>query len=45
MLSRTANELYWMARHIERAENTARLLAVTYRPSLIVDSIADLVDG
>ena len=23
-LSRTANELYWMARHIERAENTAR---------------------
>ena len=31
MLCRTANELYWMARHIERAENTARLLDVTYR--------------
>src|SRR5438477_869986 len=35
MLCRTANELYWMARHIERAENTARLLDVTYRTSLL----------
>ncbi|HEY1460003.1 MAG TPA: alpha-E domain-containing protein, partial [Casimicrobiaceae bacterium] len=35
MLCRTANELYWMARHIERAENTARLLDVTYRMSLL----------
>src|SRR4029079_13352052 len=35
MLSRTANELYWMARHIERAENTARWLDVTYRTSLV----------
>ena len=35
MLSRTANELYWMARHIERAENTARLLDVTDRTSLL----------
>jgi uncharacterized alpha-E superfamily protein len=35
MLSRTANDLYWMARHIERAENTARLLDVTYRTSLL----------
>jgi len=35
MLSRTANELFWMARHIERAENTARLLDVTYRTSLL----------
>ena len=35
MLSRTANDLYWMARHIERAENTARLLDVTYRTSLV----------
>lgn len=26
MLSRVAQRLYWMARHIERAENTARLL-------------------
>jgi len=35
MLCRTANELFWMARHIERAENTARLLDVTYRTSLL----------
>ncbi|HTR58769.1 MAG TPA: alpha-E domain-containing protein [Casimicrobiaceae bacterium] len=35
MLCRTANELYWMARHIERAENQARLLDVTYRMSLL----------
>jgi len=35
MLSRTANELFWMSRHIERAENTARLLDVTYRMSLL----------
>src|SRR5205814_2674357 len=35
MLCRTANEPYWMARHIERAENTARLLHVTYRMSLL----------
>ena len=26
MLSRAANNLYWMSRHIERAENTARVL-------------------
>jgi len=35
MLCSTANELYWMSRHIERAENTARLLDVTYRMSLL----------
>ena len=35
MLCRTANQLYWMARHIERAENTARMLDVTYRTSLL----------
>jgi uncharacterized alpha-E superfamily protein len=28
MLSRVANNLYWMARYIERAENTARLVNV-----------------
>jgi uncharacterized alpha-E superfamily protein len=28
MLSRVADSLYWMARYIERAEHTARLLAV-----------------
>jgi uncharacterized alpha-E superfamily protein len=35
MLCRTANELFWMSRHIERAENTARILDVTYRMSLL----------
>ncbi len=35
MLSRAANNLYWMSRHIERAENMARLLDVTYRMSLL----------
>ena len=35
MLSRHASELYWIARHIERAENIARLLDVTYRTSLL----------
>ncbi|HKC43378.1 MAG TPA: alpha-E domain-containing protein, partial [Burkholderiales bacterium] len=35
MLSRTANDLYWMSRHIERAENTARMLDVTYRMALL----------
>jgi len=28
MLSRVAENIYWMARHIERAENTARLITV-----------------
>lgn len=28
MLSRVAENLYWMARHLERAENTARLVSV-----------------
>ncbi|MCC6303223.1 MAG: alpha-E domain-containing protein, partial [Gammaproteobacteria bacterium] len=28
MLSRVAHNLYWMARYIERAENTARLINV-----------------
>jgi len=35
MLCRVANELFWMARHIERAENIARMLDVTYRTSLM----------
>jgi uncharacterized alpha-E superfamily protein len=34
LLSRTADALYWMARYTERAENTARLLDVSYRMSL-----------
>lgn len=35
MLGRTADSLYWMARYLERAENTARLLGGTYRMSLL----------
>ncbi len=35
MLARAANDLYWMSRNIERAENTARMLDVTYRMSLL----------
>lgn len=39
MLSRTAEHLFWMARHIERAENMARMLDVTYRMRLLPASI------
>lgn len=35
MLSRTADGLMWMARYMERAENMARMLDVTYRMSLM----------
>ncbi|MDX9699984.1 MAG: alpha-E domain-containing protein [Rhodocyclaceae bacterium] len=35
MLSRTADQLYWMARYTERAENTVRMLDVYYRMSLL----------
>ncbi len=35
MLSSTADHVYWMARSLERAENTARMLDVTYRMSLL----------
>lgn len=35
MLGRTADHLYWMARYIERAENVARTLEVTYQMSLL----------
>lgn len=35
MLSRTAENLFWMARHIERAENTARVLDVAHCTSLL----------
>ncbi|MBL8397266.1 MAG: alpha-E domain-containing protein [Candidatus Accumulibacter sp.] len=40
MLSRTADHLYWMARYIERAENLARLLDVSYQMSLVPQSLA-----
>jgi uncharacterized alpha-E superfamily protein len=35
MLGRTATDLYWMARYMERAENIARLLEVGYRLILL----------
>lgn len=35
MLSRTASELYWMARYLERAENIARVLDVTNKLSMM----------
>lgn len=34
MLGRTAQNLFWLSRYIERAENMARLLEVGYRMSL-----------
>lgn len=38
MLSRTADHLFWMSRYMERAENLARLLDVTYQMSLVPQS-------
>src|SRR5574343_798109 len=38
MLSRTADHLFWMSRYIERAENLARLLDVTWQMSLVPQS-------
>lgn len=35
MLSRTADNLYWLGRFVERAENTARLIGGTQRLSLM----------
>ena len=41
MLSRVANSLYWMARHIERAENTARMVDVNLQLLLDFRSLDD----
>ena len=38
MLSRTADHLFWMSRYTERAENTARMLDVSYQMSLLPQS-------
>lgn len=40
MLSRTADSLFWMARYIERAENTARLLDVQRQAVLLPSAFA-----
>ncbi|WP_265944176.1 alpha-E domain-containing protein [Dechloromonas sp. A34] len=39
MLSRTADHLFWMSRYIERAENLARLLDVTWQMSLVPQAL------
>ncbi|MBK9018952.1 MAG: alpha-E domain-containing protein [Sulfuritalea sp.] len=41
MLSSTADHLYWLARSMERAENTARMLDVTYRMSLLKQTVVE----
>lgn len=38
MLGRTAESLYWMSRHMERAENMARLAEAGFRISLTPDT-------
>ncbi|HET9024828.1 MAG TPA: alpha-E domain-containing protein [Burkholderiaceae bacterium] len=38
MLSRTADHLFWMARYVERAENTARMLDVNMSTALLPQS-------
>ncbi len=45
MLSRTADHLFWMARYMERAENTARMLDVNYQTSLLPQSAAAAEQG
>ena len=39
MLCRTANDLYWVARNMERAENTARLLDMAQRIALLPERL------
>ena len=45
MLSRTADHLFWMARYMERAENTARMLDVNYQASLMPQTAEDAETG
>jgi uncharacterized alpha-E superfamily protein len=45
MLSRTADHLFWMARYMERAENTARMLDVNYQMSLLPQSAEETEQG
>lgn len=45
MLSRTADHLFWMARYVERAENTARMLDVNLQNSLLPQDSAAAEDG
>lgn len=45
MLSRTADHLFWMSRYTERAENTARMLNVSYETSLLPQSADAAQEG
>jgi len=45
MLSRTADHLFWMARYMERAENTARMLDINYQTSLLPQSAENAEQG
>ena len=45
MLSRTAGHLFWMARYIERAENAARMLDVTWSMALLPQSAEEAERG
>ena len=45
MLSRTADNLFWMARYTERAENTARMLDVNAQMSLLPQSDKEQSQG
>ena len=45
MLSRTADHLFWMARYVERAENTARMLTVNHETALLPQSADAADDG
>ncbi len=45
MLSRTADHLFWMARYVERAENTARMLDVNHQTSLLPQSERNAEQG
>jgi uncharacterized alpha-E superfamily protein len=45
MLSRTADHLFWMARYIERAENTARMLDVNLSTALLPQSAEEAERG
>ena len=45
MLSRSADNLYWIARYMERAENLSRILRVTDRLSLMPASAEGVEEG
>ena len=45
MLSRVAENLYWMSRNIERAENLARLLGVGFDLELDAAGLARIRDA